>query len=301
MNKLLFDEVPLVIQPSLAALIGLNEAIFIQQLHYWLRRSQHNGPEYDNRPWAFNTYEGWQDQFKFWSVSTTRRVINGLEKSGLVISTDKYNRRKADNTKWYTIDYDKLVKAPAQNEQAACQNRQAGDQSGQAPCSTWTEPLLNLNRALPENTQRLLTENVDDDERVRVYDFDTDDFGRVAETAQMLLGKPFLDSFDIQAINDWLGKDRMPVQRIIDGLQILYQHARNVGKKINTIRYFSAQLVQYNAAQEQIEQGRQQQWAAQEMKGIDGPANTPDVAPELSAEELAAAEELRRKMRTNNS
>ena len=39
MSNLLLNEVPLMCQPSLATKIGLNEAIFIQQLHYWLNRS----------------------------------------------------------------------------------------------------------------------------------------------------------------------------------------------------------------------------------------------------------------------
>ncbi|HAH9618369.1 ybl78 [Escherichia coli] len=35
--KLLFAERPLVINTQLAMKIGLNEAIVLQQLHYWLR------------------------------------------------------------------------------------------------------------------------------------------------------------------------------------------------------------------------------------------------------------------------
>lgn len=38
MSKLLLDDEPLVILPKLAAAIGLNEAIILQQLHYWLEK-----------------------------------------------------------------------------------------------------------------------------------------------------------------------------------------------------------------------------------------------------------------------
>jgi len=37
MNKILFDEQPIVIDKVLARKIGLNEAIVIQQVHYWLK------------------------------------------------------------------------------------------------------------------------------------------------------------------------------------------------------------------------------------------------------------------------
>ena len=39
MNKLLLNEPPLMILPTLASNIGLNEAIFLQQLHYWIEKS----------------------------------------------------------------------------------------------------------------------------------------------------------------------------------------------------------------------------------------------------------------------
>ena len=105
MHKLLISEPPLQVLPSLALAVGLNEAIVLQQVHYWLRHSQH---EYDGRRWIYNTYEGWQEKFPFWSLSTVRRVVNALEGLGLLLSRDDLNRMKIDRTKWYTIDYDAL-------------------------------------------------------------------------------------------------------------------------------------------------------------------------------------------------
>lgn len=48
MSKLLIEEPPLQVLPSLAVTIGLNEAIIIQQIHYWLRDSR-NGIEHEGR------------------------------------------------------------------------------------------------------------------------------------------------------------------------------------------------------------------------------------------------------------
>lgn len=36
MSKLLIDDYPIQVLPKLAKVIGLNEAIILQQLHYWL-------------------------------------------------------------------------------------------------------------------------------------------------------------------------------------------------------------------------------------------------------------------------
>jgi len=97
MSKLLIPESPIQLIPSLAKAIGLNEAIFIQQLHYWSLKS--------NDGWVYNTYEQWQEQFPFWSNRTIQRIVRNLEETGLLISRqdNDYDRKK-----YYQIDYDKL-------------------------------------------------------------------------------------------------------------------------------------------------------------------------------------------------
>ncbi|QHT59345.1 hypothetical protein GXP70_04750 [Paenibacillus lycopersici] len=137
-NKLLLDEHPLLILPALAVLIGLNESIVLQQMHYWLQKSMHKR---DNRMWVYNTYEEWQKQFSFWSISTIRRIIGNLEKAGIVI-TGNYNQLKIDNTKWYSIDYDqlnrRLIRSSVQNEQSEH--------------SLWTDERLSMGMPLPETS-----------------------------------------------------------------------------------------------------------------------------------------------------
>jgi DnaD/phage-associated family protein len=166
MTRLLLDEEPLVILPSLAASVGLNESIFLQQLHYWLERSPH---EYEGYKWVYNTYEGWKEQFPFWSESTIRRIITKLEKQGLIIPGN-FNRSKIDKTKWYRINYEKLTQlqdeqSTAQSDTSTAQNEQTTDeidspsaQNEQSICSTWTDDLLNLNRPIPEITTENTTE-----------------------------------------------------------------------------------------------------------------------------------------------
>mgnify|MGYP001172850965 CR=1 FL=1 len=116
MNKLLLDEKPLIILPSLAEKVGLNEAIVLQQLHYWLQVSNHY---IDGRKWIYNTYEDWEKQFPFWSNRTIRRTITKLKNDGIIL-TGNFNKLKIDKTTWYSIDYQKLelVASPCgQNDQ----------------------------------------------------------------------------------------------------------------------------------------------------------------------------------------
>ena len=117
MQGLLIDEPPLQVLPSLAVDAGLNEAIILQQCHYWLKMSNN---VHDGYKWIYNSYPKWQKQFPFWSISTIRRAITNLEKEGYLI-VGNYNKAGFDNTKWYRIDYEKLMnRRPVQNEQTTC-------------------------------------------------------------------------------------------------------------------------------------------------------------------------------------
>lgn len=105
MNNLLLDERPLLVMPKLATLIGLNESIVLQQVHYWLKGKEQRQQDYiDGRYWVYNTYEQWQEQFPFWSIMTIRRTMTKLENMGLLIAGN-YNTAGFDKTKWYSIDY----------------------------------------------------------------------------------------------------------------------------------------------------------------------------------------------------
>src|SRR5690625_1064682 len=104
LSRLIINERPLLIPPTLAKKIGLNEAIVLQQIHFWLSVSDH---EKDGRKWVYNSYDEWQKQFPFWSKSTVIRIFNRLEEGGYVESAN-YNAMTIDRTKWYTINYDLL-------------------------------------------------------------------------------------------------------------------------------------------------------------------------------------------------
>lgn len=91
---------PIIVKPALAVEIGLNEAIVLQQLAYWLERSDNVR---DGKVWAYKTHEEWAEELPFFSVSTIKRTVASLRNMGLVETTDKHNRMSTDRTLWYTI------------------------------------------------------------------------------------------------------------------------------------------------------------------------------------------------------
>jgi len=125
MSNLLIDDYPILVLPKLATEIGLNEAIVLQQMHYWLKKSNHN---YDGRRWIYNSFPEWQKHFPFWSVMTIKRAVYSLEKQNLLY-VGNYNKAKFDKTKWYSINYEKLegMKRPSyQNDTTSVPKRNDG-------------------------------------------------------------------------------------------------------------------------------------------------------------------------------
>ena len=143
-SKLLIDDYPIQVLPTLAKEIGLNEAIVLQQMHYWLNMSKH---DYDDKKWIYNSYTKWVLQFPFWSESTVKRAIGSLEKQNLLF-IGNYNKAGFDKTKWYSINYGELNKRVT---------RPSG-QNDPTIGSKWTDDEFNLNRPIPETTTENTTE-----------------------------------------------------------------------------------------------------------------------------------------------
>ncbi|HHB1580007.1 TPA: hypothetical protein ACN983_005155, partial [Vibrio parahaemolyticus] len=104
--KMLFVERPLVVNPKLAADIGLNEAIVLQQIKYWTDRSEFKK---DGHYWVFKTTEDWEREFPFWSKPTIRRVLKSLEKSELILSQKLHGhffKEQSNQTLWYALNLD---------------------------------------------------------------------------------------------------------------------------------------------------------------------------------------------------
>jgi hypothetical protein len=108
-SNLLINEPPLEVIPSLAVKIGLNEAIALQQLHYWLNDPKNSGRvDEDGNKWVYNTYAEWHDDnFPFWSEDKIQRIFLDLKAAGLVI-IKQLDAKRRDMRNFYRIDYDQL-------------------------------------------------------------------------------------------------------------------------------------------------------------------------------------------------
>lgn len=148
MHSLLISEPPLQVSPTLAARIGLNNAIFVQQLHYWLLKSKN---VYEEKLWVYKTLDEWIEQdFPFMSKSTLKRTINDLKKRDLII-TKTFNKMKIDKTNWYTINY---------NNEELKDNKRLTFPWGQNEPSRGSKRTDVLVQNEPTNNQRIHRDNI---------------------------------------------------------------------------------------------------------------------------------------------
>ena len=89
--------------------IGLNESIVLNQLCYWISVNEKAGRNYrDGMYWTYNTFEQWHQQFPWWSVPTIKRIFAKLENGGFIL-TGRFNEKNYDQTRWYTVVFEKLL------------------------------------------------------------------------------------------------------------------------------------------------------------------------------------------------
>jgi hypothetical protein len=154
MKTHLFNENPLVVNPSLAAAIGLSESIVIQQMQYWLKKSTN---KIKGQSWIYNTYDEWALQFPFWKPETIRKIFSKLRKMGL-IKSEKLSKNKWDKTNWYTINYqildETLARFDAENHTASIGKNAPHDDAENHTASIGK----NAPHDITETTQRLTTE-----------------------------------------------------------------------------------------------------------------------------------------------
>ena len=122
---------------------GVEEAIFLQNLIYWLRHNKANRKGHkDGHTWSYNTLEAFGELFPFWSVKQIRRIVASLVQQKVIIK-GCYNDRAYDRTCWYALADESLLELPAQT---VCPN-------GQMDRPKQTDPAAQADTPIPDIKQ----------------------------------------------------------------------------------------------------------------------------------------------------
>ena len=90
---------------SVAKEVGVDGAIMLENLHYWIivNKAKHKEDHFhDGEYWTFNTKKGFSELFPFWTERQVRRILDNLIKDGY-LKTGNYNKSSYDRTLWYTL------------------------------------------------------------------------------------------------------------------------------------------------------------------------------------------------------
>lgn len=82
---------------------GLEEAIVLENIVFWIRKNIANQKNYyDGNYWTYNSVNAFQELFPYLTESKIRRTLLKLESVGLLM-TGNYNKIAYDRTKWYAL------------------------------------------------------------------------------------------------------------------------------------------------------------------------------------------------------
>lgn len=169
-SEYLENERSIPLYPALAHTFGVNAAIILQQIRYWMitfEKAEQGLPIekrlhfHNDRWWVYNTYEQWQsDNFGFWSKRTIQRHINTLEMCGVLLA-DEFNKSAGDRTKWYTIDFDEMDRLVRQNTDELTPS----GQNDEMVSSTCLDHLDKVAHSITETTTESTQETTEKDQK----------------------------------------------------------------------------------------------------------------------------------------
>lgn len=229
MGKLLFDEAPLVVDTVLATKIGVDAALVLQQVHYWIEINRKKDSNFhDGAYWTYNSIKDWNKCFPFYGERTIQRIFKKLKDLG-ILKAGNFNKAKFDKTSWYTIDYDKLNKVvegkaetPSRQNgviektKSVNDNDSLAERERQNGVTTATESVNvddNLAEPIPETSTEINTEintktsssSSQEEEVKQIINFFQDNFY-------------LLKKFDVEVIHAWY--QNYPVELIIEAMKI---------------------------------------------------------------------------------
>ena len=119
----LMEERPISCYPKLAQALGVDKALIVQQVRYWMGinaessdRNERTNHFFDDRWWTYNTFEQWEDAFPWMRLRTIARHFAELQSDGILLK-EFLHKDPLKRTGWYSIDFDMLDEIVERNLQ----------------------------------------------------------------------------------------------------------------------------------------------------------------------------------------
>lgn len=197
---------------ALAKKYGLDEAVFLENLIFWVIRNRANGKNFfDGRTWTYNSVRAFKELFSFWSTQQLRRVLDSLLKQGVIVKGN-YNQNPYDRTLWYALaDEDTFIKEYGQIDLPKPTNGVAGA----------SEPIPDIKPDIKPDNKRLTSK---------------------PETAPAC-GVPFLEKEKEKDTGGWVKNIPGGGQITVDKAAEPEQENKPKPKKLNKLQEFSNAVI----------------------------------------------------------
>ena len=88
---------------KIAERYGIEAAILIENLYFWIRRNECNDEYFrDGRFWCYSTFKGFNRYLPYMNPQKIRRELVSLESKGIIL-TGNYNKSSINHTLWYAF------------------------------------------------------------------------------------------------------------------------------------------------------------------------------------------------------
>lgn len=88
---------------ELAQRHGVNGAIFLHAMAFWIAKNQANGRHFhEGRTWTYNTLEALAKLFPFWTRRQVERITAKLREEGALL-TGNFSEDRTNRTVWYAL------------------------------------------------------------------------------------------------------------------------------------------------------------------------------------------------------
>ena len=89
--------------PELAKLYGIDEAIMLNHLMFWIASNSMHGKNFhDGRFWTYNSASDFIKYLPYWTESQIYRILKSLKDQNIII-VGNYNRSPFDQRNWYAL------------------------------------------------------------------------------------------------------------------------------------------------------------------------------------------------------
>lgn len=91
-----------ILDTSLACTYGVDEAIFLQTLGYWIEKNHLNGVNrVAGRTWTYNSMAALEGMFPFWTRRVLQRIVGKLTEAGALFTAQ---HSKESRVTWYALN-----------------------------------------------------------------------------------------------------------------------------------------------------------------------------------------------------